>query len=82
MARKSLIEQVEIDTAGRAHNCQANSRHRIIKGDVRLAVRNGRGWDHYCVNCAKIMIDRDIEKLTKMRRLEPAAQATDVAPLP
>lgn len=62
MAIKSLIVQVGVDTAGKAHNCQANARHRIEKGDVRLKVRNGRGWDHYCKACAETIIARDILK--------------------
>jgi hypothetical protein len=64
---KSLIVQVEIDTAGKAHNCQANARHRFEKGHVRLKVRNGRGWDPYCCACAEIIIERDIQKLTALR---------------
>jgi hypothetical protein len=71
MARiKSLIAQVQIDTAGKAHNCQANVRHRLEKGDVRLKVRNGRSWDHYCRACAEIIIDRDIQKLIELRGFE------------
>jgi hypothetical protein len=71
MARiKSLIEQVQIDRAGKAHNCQANARHRVEKGDLRLKVRNGRSWDHYCRACAETIIDRDIEVLTNLRRFE------------
>jgi hypothetical protein len=71
MARfKSLIAQVQIDTAGKAHNCQANARHRLRKGDIRLKVRNGRSWDHYCRACAEIIIDRDIQKLTELRGFE------------
>jgi hypothetical protein len=71
MARiKSLIAQVEIDTAGKVHNCQANARHRVQKGDIRLKVRNARSWDHYCRVCAEIIIDRDIQKLTKLRGFE------------
>ncbi len=64
---KSLIEQVGIDRAGSGHNCQANAAHRIKKGDVRLKVRNGRGWDHYCCACAVTIIARDIQKLTNLQ---------------
>ncbi len=60
---KSLVIQVEIDQAKKAHNCQANDRHRIEKGDTRLKVRNGRSWDHYCVACAKVILQRDIAEL-------------------
>lgn len=60
---KSLLDRVEIDQAGKAHNCQANARHRIEKGEKRLKVRNGRSWDHYCLECAKTIVARDIAAL-------------------
>lgn len=73
MAIKSLVTHVEIDIAGKAHNCQANAKHRIEKGDVRLKVRNGRSWDHYCLGCAKNIIGRDIEKLKRLQEMKPPA---------
>lgn len=75
MAIKSLVVQVGVDVAGKSHNCQANSKHRIAMGEVRLKVRNGRGWDHYCRACAETIIARDIEKLTVLRALRPAGGA-------
>ncbi|HAR63367.1 MAG TPA: hypothetical protein DF296_00880 [Candidatus Margulisbacteria bacterium] len=70
MARlKSLVEQVIIDTAKKAHNCQANSKHRIERGDVRLGVRNRRSWNYYCRNCAQRIITGDIAKLEKLYEL-------------
>jgi hypothetical protein len=47
---RSLLIKVEIDTAQRAHKCQANARHEIKRGDPRLNVRTGRGWDRYCLD--------------------------------
>lgn len=73
MAIKSLVTHVEIDTAGKAHNCQASAKHRIEKGDMRLKVRNSRSWDHYCVDCAKKIIGRDMEKLKAIQDMWPAA---------
>jgi len=68
MARiKSLVVRVQIDAAGKAHNCQANAAHRVEKGELRLKVRNGRSWNHYCRACAEIIIDRDIQKLSELR---------------
>lgn len=64
---KSLIEQLGIDTALSSHNCQGNARHRINKGDVRLKVKNGRGWDHYCLACAKNIVARDIQQLIMLQ---------------
>ena len=73
MAIKSLIAQVGIDTAAKAHNCQASAKHRMEKGDVRLKVRNGRSWDHYCLACAKNIIGLDIQKLTELQKMTPSA---------
>jgi hypothetical protein len=67
---KSILQRVKIDTAGKAHNCQANSSHRIDKGGIRLKVRNGRSWDHYCSTCAENILARDIQRLTELQRLE------------
>lgn len=64
---KSLIEQVGIDTASKSHDCQGNACHRIQKGEVRLKVKNGRGWDHYCCACAENIIARDIQKLIDLQ---------------
>jgi len=76
MAIKSLLVQVRVDVAGKSHNCQANSKHRIAMGDVRLKVRNGRSWDHYCRTCAETIIARDLEKLEALRALRPAVEAS------
>jgi hypothetical protein len=77
MAIKSLVVQVRVDTAGKAHNCQANASHRIEKGDVRMKVRNGRSWDHYCHACAVTIIERDIAKLITLQSLTPTATSED-----
>jgi hypothetical protein len=71
MAIKSLVTGVRVDVALHAHNCQANERHRIQKGEVRLKVRQGRGWDHYCKACAETIITRDLEKLSKLQAMQP-----------
>jgi hypothetical protein len=64
---------VQVDRAGKGHNCQANAGHRLEKGDLRLKVRNGRSWDHYCRACAELIIDRDMQKLTNLRAFEVPA---------
>ena len=71
MATKSLVITTRVDRAKKAHNCQANARHRIQRGEVRLKVRNGRAWDHYCQACAATIIARDLEKLQRLQSLEP-----------
>lgn len=67
MARiKSLLIPVDVDEALKAHNCQANASHRIERGDRRLKVRNGRSWDHYCLSCARRIVERDIAALQEV----------------
>ena len=69
---RSLRIRAEVDVAKRAHNCQANARHRIERGDKRLKVRNGRSWDHYCLKCATTIVRRDIVGLEALARaLDP-----------
>ena len=65
---KSLRIRAEVDVAQRAHNCQGNVRHRIERGDKRLKVRNGRSWDHYCLECARTIVRRDIGALEALGR--------------
>jgi hypothetical protein len=60
---RSLLIKVEIDTAQRAHKCQANARHAIKRGDRRLNVRTGRGWDRYCLDCARKIVDGSLASL-------------------
>lgn len=69
---RSLITRTEVDVAKRAHNCQGNARHRITRGDKRLNIREGRGWDRYCLDCAKVIVQRDIASLQALtRELDP-----------
>ena len=64
MARvRSLITAARIDEAGNSHNCQRMAAHRVVKGQKRLKVRNGRSYDHYCIDCAKLIVAHDLEKL-------------------
>ena len=65
---KSLLIRAEVDVAQRAHNCQGNIRHRVERGDKRLKVRNGRSWDHYCLECAGSIVRRDIGALEALAR--------------
>jgi len=65
---KSLLVRTGVDEAQKAHNCQANAGHRIERGHKRLKVRNGRSWDHYCVPCAAVIIDRDNTELQALKR--------------
>jgi len=66
--KKSLVQRSEVDQAQKAHNCQANSKHRLERGDRRLKVHVDRSYDHYCLECALKIIDQDIAKLEAIAR--------------
>ena len=68
MPSKSLVIAARFDVAVKAHNCQANARHRLQRGHKRLKVKNGRSWDHYCAECAETIIRQDIGKLVALQK--------------
>lgn len=63
---KSILLRVAVDHAQKAHNCQHNQNHRLVRGDVRLKVWSDRSPDNYCAACALAMIERDIERLQSL----------------
>lgn len=73
MSRRSLVTRAMVDVVERAHDCQANHGRRLVKGEVRLKVRNGRTWEHYCRECAEKIIARDLAKLTALQAMTPVA---------
>ncbi len=68
---KTLIINASLDVAKRSHKCQANSKHQLTQGSSRLKVKNGLGFDYYCNECAKKIIDTDIQKLIDLRKQFP-----------
>jgi hypothetical protein len=63
---RSILETCRVDQAKKAHNCQANAQHRIKNGDTRLKVRNGRSWDHYCVECGREIVRKGLDRLSAL----------------
>lgn len=60
---RSLTVTMEITTAGSSHNCRFNRSHRINKGSKRLTIKSDGDSHHYCLECAKRFLVRDIEHL-------------------
>jgi hypothetical protein len=67
MARpKSIVSTCRAEDVQRAHNCRFDKTHRLERGTRRLTViENGQDL-HYCVPCARQIVERDIENLTKL----------------
>ncbi|ODT81028.1 hypothetical protein ABS71_00470 [bacterium SCN 62-11] len=63
-----MLKRAHVEEAKAAHDCQHNSRHRLQKGDKRLAIRKERNFEYFCVACALESIDADIQKLTEFRQ--------------
>jgi hypothetical protein len=68
MAHKSILVAVSVDEAGKAHDCQHNKKHRLERGNRRLKVRKDRSYEHFCVECALGIIERDIATLTMLAK--------------
>lgn len=65
---KSFVKNISIENAKKAHNCQHNSKHRILAGDVRVKLKDGRTVEYFCVNCALDTIQRDITRLEEIKQ--------------
>ncbi len=72
---KSLIVSMEITAAGRAHNCRQSGSHRIEKGVKRLTIKSDGDEHHYCLDCAKSFLAKDIERLQALLAEAEAAAA-------
>lgn len=53
---KSILENIEVVTAGRQRRCYHSRGHSIQKGDICLEVRDGQARKGYCVECGRRMI--------------------------
>jgi hypothetical protein len=60
---KSLVTTMRVTTAGNSHNCRNNEKHRIEKGTKRLTVDPDGDKHHYCLDCAKTFLEKDIEMM-------------------
>lgn len=71
---RSLTLSMSVDRASKRHACQHSKKHVIAKGDLRLKVKAGRGYDHYCLQCARKFLSLSVETLQKLEA-ELEAQA-------
>ncbi len=63
---KSLIKNVQVTVAGKAHSCKANKSHRISKGDRRLTIKEGQSTSHYCLECGRRFVQLSVEHLGRV----------------
>jgi ribosomal protein S4E len=60
---KSFLQTISIDKAIKSHSCKHNKKHIINKGDIRLKLKVGRTFQHFCIECAKESLEKDIKEL-------------------
>lgn len=63
---KSLIKNVSITQAGRAHSASHDSKCRFAKGDFRLTVKEDRDESHYPLEVGAVFIEEAIAKLERL----------------
>jgi hypothetical protein len=67
MARyKSVLQAVEVVTAGRARKCYHSREHSVQKGDICLEVRDAQARKGYCVQCAREMVQQAQARLAEI----------------
>ena len=73
---KSFLKSLSIDCAKKAHNCQHNSKHRILKDDKRLGLRVERRTEYFCKECAVNFLEKNLEEIkTYIAELKKANNA-------
>ena len=65
---KAVLHPLSVDQAGKAHDCQHNKRHRIVKGETRLKFKVQRTYEHFCVDCALRMIEKARTRLDELEQ--------------
>lgn len=63
---KSFLKTISVDQAIRSHKCKHNASHIVSNGEKRLKLKVARTHEHYCMDCAKEIIMRDIAKLNSI----------------
>lgn len=63
---RSLLTTAKVEIVKSSHDCQGNSNHRLLKGEKRLAVKNERGWDNYCLACGKLILEGDATRIAEI----------------
>lgn len=63
MSHKSLLKNISITQAGKAHSATHDKKRRFVKGDYRLTVKEDRDESHYPLDVAEVFIKEGIKRL-------------------
>jgi hypothetical protein len=66
VSHKSLIKNVSITQAGKAHSAAHNKKYRFTKGEYRLTVKEDRDESHYPLAIAEVCITSSIKRLEEL----------------
>jgi len=63
VSHKSLLKNITVTQAGRAHSCTHDKTRRFTKGDYRLTIKEDRDESHYPLDFAQTLIRENIKRL-------------------
>jgi len=69
-ARESVLLRLDVRRAGRRCVCKHNSKHVILKDELRFVVRDPGAATReygYCATCALVMLDEAATRLSQLR---------------
>jgi hypothetical protein len=66
VSHKSLLKNVSLTQAGKAHSASHNKKYRFTKGEYRLTVKEDRDESHYPLEVAEVCITSSIKRLEEM----------------
>lgn len=65
---KNVVVASRVVNAGRKRKCYHAPKHKILKGETCLEVRDGRAWKGYCRPCANEMFARAAALLSQLQQ--------------
>ncbi len=64
--RKNILKSCKFEIAVRIRKCSGNKNHTISSNERCLVFKENMRKKNYCLNCAKLIIERGVLNLNKM----------------
>ena len=63
---KNILKSCRFEIASRTRKCSGNKKHTISSGDKCLVFKENMRKRNYCLDCAKLIIEKGVSNLQKM----------------